>query len=291
MKVALSAESQCDLSKEDCEKYHVNIVHMNIEKNGVNYRDDEIPLADLFAWSRQSGKICHTAATNIAAYEEHFANLLKDHDEILHIAISSGLSSGYANAVAAANGDPRIHVVDSLNSSGGTGVYVLYCAELIENGYTAAEAEEALLERRGKINCSFQIDTLEFLYRGGRCSKLAMFGANILKIKPQIDCKPDGKLAPTTKRRGPLKKVVKEYFDDVLALPNIDKKRCVIECSTLEKKEYEEIFDSCVQRLKDFGFENVHIGFCTPISAYHAGPNIIGVQFMIDGPHPVNKKN
>ncbi len=290
MKIAISAESQCDLSQEELTKRNIHIIHMQIEQNGTPMLDNEKSLEELFSWTKESGKFCHTAACNIDALSAYFNQLLEEYDEIVHISISSSMSSGYQNAVIAADGNPRIHVIDSLAASGGSAIYVLYANELRDAGYTAKEIEEKILQRRGHIECSFQIDTLEFLHRGGRCSKLAMLGANLLRIKPEIVCGKDGKLTLGKLHRGPQKKVVKEYFDRILGQKNIDKRRCVLEYSTLDENGM-SLFKECQKRLKDFGFEEIIAGQCaSPISAYHAGPNIIGTQFFVDGPHPVEPK-
>ena len=217
MKVAISAESQCDISLEELAKRNIHIINMQMEQNGVSFLDNEKTLEELFAWTRESGKFCHTAACNIDALSEYFKKLLETYDEIVHISISSAMSSGYQNAMIAADGDPRIHVIDSLDASGGTAIYVFYANDLRSAGYSAKEIEEKILERRGHIECSFQIDTLEFLHRGGRCSKITMLGANLLRIKPEIVCGKDGKLTLGKLHRGPQKKVVKEYFDHILS--------------------------------------------------------------------------
>lgn len=290
MKIAISAESQIDLNQEECQKRGIHIIHMQIEQDGVAYQDNEKTLEELFDQTKATNKFAHTAATNIDAFEKYFKELLEEYDEIVHISLSSAMSSAYQNAMIARNDDPRIHVIDSLNASGGAAIYVLYCVDLRNAGYSAQEIEEKLLERRGHIECSFQIDTLEYLHRGGRCGKLTMLGANLLKVKPEIVCGKDGKLTLGKLHRGPQKKVVKEYFDRILSQPDIDKHRAFIEYSTLDEKGL-QLFEECKKRLIDFGFEEVVGGQCaSPISAYHAGPGIIGAQFMVDGPHPITPK-
>ena len=288
MKIAISAESQCDINIEELKRRDIHIINMQIEQDGVSYLDSEKTLEELFKWTKETNKFCHTAACNINALKDYFHKLLDEYDEIVHVSISSAMSSGYQNAVIASEDNPRIHVIDSLNASGGTAIYVLYAADLRDAGKDAKEIGAKLLERRGHIECSFQIDTLEYLHRGGRCSKITMLGANILRIKPEIVCGKDGKLTLGKLHRGPQKKVVKEYFDHILSQKNIDKRRCVIEYSTLDENGM-NIFNECIKRLKDFGFEEIIAGQCaSPISAYHAGPNIIGAQFYTDGSHPIS---
>ena len=291
MKIAISAESQIDLNPAECQKRGIHIIHMQMEQDGVAYQDNEKTLEELFDYTSKTGKFCHTAAPNIDAFENHFKKLLEEYDEIVHISLSSAMSSTYQNAMIARNDNPKIHIVDSLDASGGTAIYVLYALDLLNAGYGAEEIVEKVMERRTHIECSFQIDTLEYLYRGGRCNKVTMLGANLLKIKPEIICGKEGKLGLGKLHRGPTKKVVNEYFDRILSQKNIDKHRAFIEYSTLDEKGL-ALFEECKKRLLDFGFEEVVGGQCaSPISAYHAGPGIIGAQFYIDGPHPIEKKN
>lgn len=281
MSIVLSCEFQVDLPAKWLEENHIGVVHMHVSSKDKTYRDDEMPLKDFYELARKEGKIGQTSAANTYDYEQHFHKLLESYDEVIHLAISSGLSSGYNNACIAAEDNPHIHVIDSLRASGGTAIQLLYAKDLLDEGKSAQEIVDAILARRDHIECSFQIDTLEFLVRGGRCSRAKMLGANLLRIKPVIVCNKEGKLVMGKLHRGKMKKTVSDYFDEVLAQPHIDKTRAIIEYSTLDE-EGMALYQQCVKRLKDAGFKEVVEGVCSPIAAYHAGPNIIGTQFYID---------
>ena len=281
MSIVLSCEFQVDLPASFLADHHIEVVHMYVSSKDKTYRDDEMPLADFYELARKEGKIGQTSAANAYDYETHFERLLKEHDEIIHFAISSGLSSGYNNACIAAGDNPHIHVIDSLRASGGTAIQLLYAEDLLKEGKSAKEIVEAVKARQNKIECSFQIDTLEFLVRGGRCSRAKMLGANLLRIKPVIVCNNEGKLVLGKMHRGKMRKTVTDYFDEILSQPHIDKTRAIIEYSTLDE-EGMELYQECLQRMRDAGFKEVVEGSCSPIAAYHAGPNIIGAQFYID---------
>ena len=77
-----------------------------------------------------------------------------------------------------------------------------------------------------------------------------------------------------------MNKVVEEYFKEVLSQKNIDKTRAIIEYSTLDD-EGMALYEECKQMLVNAGFKEVVEGQCSPIAAYHAGPNIIGPQFYL----------
>ena len=279
MRIAISAESQIDLSEEDLKKLNIHIVRMNIEKDGVNYPDNAFPLKELFEYTSSTNKYCHTAATNVGAYQEFFEGLLKEYDEIIHLSISSTLSCCYQNALIAREDNPKIHVIDTLSSCGGSALYAILAAQRRDEGKSVTEIIDELKRRIPKRECSFQIDSLEYIQRGGRCSKVTMYGANLLRIKPVIVCEEDGKLHLGKLHRGKLEKVVTEYFNEILARDNIDKSIAFMEYSTLDEKGL-EFFEKCVNRVKEAGFERIFIGECTPIAAYHAGPNIIGLQYL-----------
>lgn len=279
MKIAITGESQLDLTDEQLKELDIHIVHMNIEKDGENYSDDAFSLGELFEYTSKTNKYCRTAATNVGAYQVFFEKILKEYDEIIHLALSSTLSCCYQNALIAREDNPKIHVVDTLSSSGGSALYAILAAKRRNEGKSVDEILDELNKRIPHRECSFQIDSLEYIHRGGRCSKVTMFGANILKIKPVIVCEEDGKLHLGKLHRGRQEKVVKDYFDEVLAQDNIDKEFAFMEYSTLTESGM-KLFEECVQRAKDAGFKEVFIGKCTPIAAYHAGPNIIGIQFL-----------
>lgn len=288
MSIALSAESTIDLREEDLKKYDISTLHFHVQKGSEEGFDNEHTNEELFAYTAKTGELCHTSACNIGELEQHFAALLKTHDNILHFTISSGLSSGYNNAMAAANADPRIVVIDSHCTSGGIAIQALYARELIDAGYSFDEVVTRVLERRDAAECSFQLDRLDYLYKGGRCTKLAMFAANLLHLKPEIVCDKEGKFAVGKKFRGPLEKCVLAYVDDMIAThPLIDPKICFFDYSTMEDMS---ILEKAKEHCLKAGFKEVNICQACPTNSYHAGPNVLGIHFYFDGPHPVVKK-
>lgn len=285
MAIALSAESTIDMDEEHLAKYGISILHFHVQKGDVSGFDNAFTNEELFAWTLQSGVLAHTSACNIEEFRAHFALLFhQGFDEIIHFTISSELSSGYSNAVVAAAGDPRIHVVDSKVTSGGIALQAIYARELIAAGYSCSEVLIRILARRAFVQCSFQLDRLDFLYKGGRCSKLSLIGANLLQIKPEILCDSNGRFALGKKWRGSTQKCDEEYMDDMVAsYPNIDNKLCFVNKSTCDPLLMKEL----IARAKGYGFQEVLSFQASPTNAYHSGPNVIGIHFYADGPHPI----
>jgi len=287
MKIALSAESTIDLRQEDLDKYGISTLHFHVQKGNEEGFDNEHSNEELFAFTNSTGILCHTSACNIGELQEHFAKLLSDNDKILHFTISSGLSSGYNNAMAVAKDNPNIVVIDSHCTSGGIALQAIYARELIDAGYPFEEVVSLVLERRDAIQCSFQLDRLDYLYKGGRCTKLAMFAANLLRLKPEILCDKEGKFAVGKKFRGNLEKCVLDYVEDMLTThPCLDTKICFFDYSTMDPSILEKAKQKCLKA----GFKEVNICQASPTNSYHSGPNVLGIHFYCDGPHPVTKR-
>ncbi len=291
MSVGLSAESTIDLPKTYLNKYGISILHFHVQKGDAEGTDDNFNTHDLFEFTKKTGVMCHTSAPNINEYEAHFKKLLKKYDRIIHFSISSAISSGYNNAVQAANDDPRIIVIDSHGTSGQIALQAIYARELIDNGYPFDVIKKKVLERRPYCSCSFQLDRLDYLYKGGRCNKLSVIGANLLSIKPEIICveKEDGKFTLGKKFRGNIRKCLLAYVNDMLDThPNMDKKLAFLNYSDLEDISMAE---GAKKIIMDRGFKEVIITQACPTNGYHAGPNVIGFQFYFDGEHKVTPYN
>lgn len=287
MSIGLSAESTIDLPQEYLDKYGISIVHFHVQRGKEEGPDNLFRTDELFAFTQKTGIMCHTSAVNVHELEEHFSRLLSRYDYVIHFTISSAISSGYSNAMIARGDNPRIIVIDSHGTSGQIALQAIYARELIDNGYPFEEVVKEVLKRRPYCSCSFQLDTLEYLYKGGRCNKLAVIGSNLLKIKPEILCveSENGKFTLGKKFRGTTKKCLLQYTDDMLLThPNLDTKLAFINYSYLEDPTIlEEAKQHCLAK----GFKEVIVTQASPTNGYHAGPNVFGVQFYFDGPHRV----
>jgi guanylate kinase len=86
---------------------------------------------------------------------------------------------------------------------------------------------------------------------------------------------------------GNLENCVMNYVDDMIAThPNIDPKLCFFDYSTMD----DAILQKAKERCLAAGFKEVNICQASPTNSYHSGPNVLGIHFYFDGPHPVEKK-
>lgn len=279
MKIAISSESTIDMDQKDLDELGIPTVHFHLEQEGKAYRDDELTLEEMYDYTRRTKKMCHTSAPNIAEIKAQFDSLFaQGYDEIFHFTMSSALSSSNSNAHLAAGDNPHIHVIDCKATDGGIAILAYYLHDLLAMGIDDPKRlEELILERRDQVQCSFVISTLEFLYRGGRCSRLSLLGANLLKIHPEIVCDDTGAFVLGKKHMGNTQKCIKEYLRGMYeAYPDADKQRCFVAQSTIDP----EFAKECVELAKSYGFQEVHYLHACPTNAYHSGPDVIGTMFF-----------
>ncbi len=287
MKIILSAESTIDLPKEIIEKLGIPTIHFTIERDGETFRDDKYTVGELFDYTEKTGKMCHTSAPNQGEYKEYFNNLLKEYDQIIHFTISSKLSSSYSNACIAAAGNPNIKIIDSKSTSGTIACLYFYAKELLDAGYDADEIYQKVLERRKYSATTFVISDLKYLHKGGRCSGLGYLASKILSLRPVIRTQEDGAFKIWKTYRGDIQKcIIKSVHDTIKQHDNIDYTNAFINISTCSP----ETVNTVKKILEEYGFENIYLGIASPTNAYHAGPGVLGVQFLFDGKHKVEPK-
>ncbi len=281
MKIALSCETTVDLTKELLNEFNVKTVPFSVLLGDKNYLDGEVTCDEIIEFVNQNKILPKTGAINRSQYDEHFAELLKDNDAIIHISLSSNLSSAYSNAVISAEGFKNVYVIDSKSLSTGIALLVIYARELIDRGEPAKRVYEAVLERVPYVQASFELKRVDYLYKGGRCSMLSYLGANILKICPQIIVK-EGKLVSGKKYRGKFKHVVESYCTDVLEeFNNPDLKHAFVTYTTAD----DEIVECAKNILLERGFENVYVTRAGGTITSHCGEGCLGILFINDGEH------
>lgn len=279
MKVKIISDSTCDLSKELIEKYDISIVPLYVVMNDKTMRDGlEVTPEDIYEYVDKNGKLPSTSAVNIGDYLEIFKYWREQGYEIVHFDISSEFSSTYRNACMAAEEVGGVYVVDSGNLSTGQGLVVMHGAEMAQSGKSAKEIFEECTALTSKIEASFVVDSIDYLYKGGRCSALAAFGANLLKLKPCIEVK-DGKMSPGKKYRGNISRVMLSYVEERLKGRNdIDKSRIFITHTKCSDEDVKAVKQKILEICPDFKEILETTAGCTVTT--HCGPNTLGILFI-----------
>ena len=198
----------------------------------------------------------------------------------MHIDISSELSCTCQNAVLAAQElaeQGQIHVVDSRQLSTGGGLLALRGAKLRDGGMAAADIAAELRRLAPHSDTSFVLDTLEYMWKGGRCSGVAALGANMLKLKPCLEMR-EGKLVVCKKYRGSMDKVYRQYIAERLAGKAVVADHAFITHSGEVPEDTLRELTALVRALAPFEEVFVTQAGCTVSS--HCGPGTLGVLFL-----------
>lgn len=277
-KIKITCDSTCDLSLDLYERYHISVIPMcvalgdRICRDGVDVKPEE-----LFAYVGETGKLPTTSAISVGEYEDFFRPFTDEGYEVVHISLSSELSSSHQNAYIAAGELGNVFVVDSRSLSTGSGHLVILSAELASAGYDGAYIAKALNEMKGNLDVSFVLQTLDYLHKGGRCSGVARFGANVLKLRPEIVMK-NGSLHVGKMYRGTMEKSILDYVRGRLEnADHISYDRIFVTHSGVPR----EIVDKVIALVKELRpFEEVIETVAGSTISCHCGPNCLGVLFF-----------
>lgn len=278
MKIKISSDSTCDLSKEYVEAHNVGILPLVVVKDGESFRDGvDITPEVIFAHVNGGGALCSTSAANVNDYMELFEEYKKEYDAVIHINIGSGFSSSHQNARLAAEDFENVYVVDSMNLSTGHGLVVVEAVKMAEAGMEPEKIYEALNDLAPRVEASFVLDRLDYMVKGGRCSAVAALGASLLQLKPCIEVV-DGKMGVCKKYRGSYEKALGNYVKDRLKdREDIEMERIFV-THTETPQEVVESVKATVKEYKNFEIMEETVAGCTV--SCHCGPNTLGVLFI-----------
>ena len=280
MKIALCSESTLDLSKELIKKYDINVIPFTVLLGEDEHLDGEITGPDIFDFVEKNKVLPRTCAINEYQYRDWFRSFLDNgYDAVIHICLSSGISSACDNAIRASHKFDNVYVIDSASLSTGIALECIYARKLIDKGLEPQEIVEKVKARVPYVQASFVIQTLDYLYKGGRCSGLARLGAAILRIKPQIIVS-EGKMAPAKKYIGRKSQVVEAYCKDTLeqfANPDLSVAFVTHTHAT------PEMVAVAIEALKSRGFKTIYETKAGATITSHCGPMTLGILFINDG--------
>ena len=280
MKIAISAESTIDIPESLQKEFDIHIVPFTVllgEKSGL---DGVITPQEIFAFVDETGVLPKTSAVNEYQYSEHFDALLKEYDAVIHFALSSEISSACNNAKAVAKLRKNVYVIDTRSLSTGIALQAIYARKLANKGYEPEVIVEKCLKRIPFDQTSFVIKTLDYLYKGGRCSGVARFASAVFRIKPQILMK-DGKMSPGKKYIGHFSSCIHKYVNDTLEEFNNPDLSTIFVTHTIADPE---VVKETKRVLKERGFKNIYETTAGATISSHCGPKCLGILYMNDGP-------
>ncbi len=277
-KILIASDSTTDLSPELIERYGITILPLGVTLGDRHYTDGvDIDPDFIYKHYEETGRLPKTSAVNLADFEDFFRAHTEAGEAVIFFTISSDMSSTYQNAHLAAESFSDVYVVDTRNLSTGGGLLLIAAAEMAAAGEEPAAIAATCEELAPRVDASFIIDSLEFLYKGGRCSALEAFGANLLSLKPCIVVK-DGKMGVGKKYRGKFGAVLPKYVEDRLGdASDVIKNHIFVTHAGCE----DAIVQACVDRVHAVAPEaEIHITRAGCTISSHCGRNTLGVLFI-----------
>lgn len=279
--VKIISDSTCDLSPELIAKYDIDILPLHILLGEDEYEDGKnITPEEIYSWSDENKTTPKTSAPALTDAIELFKQYIDEGREIVCFSISSSMStSGNVMRIAAEEleAEDRITVIDSANLSTGIGLLVIEAAIMAQNNHTVEEIVSAIEALKPNVRASFIVDTLTYLYRGGRCNAVSAMAGGVLKLHPKIVVE-NGAMNASKKYRGKINSVIMTYVKDMeddlkAARPN----RVFITHSGCDRTIVEEVHSY----LENLGvFSEILETRAGGVISSHCGPGTLGVLFI-----------
>lgn len=277
------ADSACDISAEKMAEWGVKFCDLSFMFNDSvkTYSNFDLPIKEFYQKMRDGG-IAKTAAVNVETFKSVFEEELKQGNDVLYLAFSSGLSTTYNSGRMAAEElseqypDRKVIAVDTLAASAGYGLLLYLAVQEKNTGATMDEVAKYVEDIRLKICHWFTVEDLVYLKRGGRVSPTVAFVGGVLGIKPVLHVDNEGHLINMFKERGrkkSLEALAKKYGE--LAL---DAKDGTV---FISHGDCEDDAKSLADLLKErYGVNVALITPIGPVIGAHSGPGTMALFFL-----------
>lgn len=276
-KIQLVTDSTSDLPLHYREEFGIIVVPLSINFDNESFLDGvDLTPQEYVGRLRTAEKLPSTAQPTVEQFQAAFRKGLDADMDVLCITISSGLSGTVNSARLAAEqiGSDRIRVVDSLAATMQLGWLVIETARAIQGGASLDEAVAVAERNRDKVFFLALLQTLDYVYKGGRIGRASHMVGSALGIKPIVGLH-EGTVVPLERVRT-WKKAMSRMVELAAARGKL-LDVAVMHCDNLE--DATKVLQDLKSRFPDANFEVVFTG--TTVSTY-AGPGAIGIMIRVE---------
>jgi DegV family protein with EDD domain len=261
-------------------QYGINVVPIYLHWNGRTYLDGiDIEPQEVYRKLRENKHIPHTAAPSVGDFLQTYLRLSREVEGIVSVHPPARLSGVVKSAETAAQLVKEIvpvRVIDAGTAAMGAGFVTLAAARIAEKGGDLTSVHQAALTIRNRVTVYAMLDTLEYLYYGGRIGKAAALLGVALQMKPILilnQSHVDVLAKPRTSSRA-IQAMLDEMARRVDGRP--------IHVAVLHADALEAAID--LRRKIEGKFDCVEVMTCafTPVMGAHTGPGLLGVAFYED---------
>lgn len=284
-KYKIVTDSCADVNLDMIKKYDLEVLPFEItmgEETFMHYPDFREMSFETFYNKLKDGYMASTSQITPFKYVEYLEPLLKAGEDVLYICFSSGLSGSYQSSLVAVNElrekypQRKIVSIDSLSACGGETLLVYDACINREQGMSLELNAEWLEANKKHIAHQFTVETLTYLWRGGRVSKTTAVVGDALKIKPILHVDDEGHLGKIGQAHG-RRKSIKTLVDNMKKTV-IDPQNQVIFISYGAYEEDAQLLKHKVE--KEFHPKEVILCKMGPVVGTHGGPGILTLFFF-----------
>jgi len=277
-KVAVVTDSTAYIPKELVDQYHLTVAPQVLIWGDESFKDGVDIQPDEFYRRLQSATVMPTTSqVTIPDFENIFRDLLNQGYDILAILISEKLSGTIASAIQARQSFPGapIEIVDSRTTSMAMGFQVLAAARAAEAGGSLEDCKAVAEQAREHVGVVFAVDTLEFLYRGGRIGGGSRFLGTALNIKPILEV--TGGRVEALERVRTRKKSLQRLVELVVERTA---NRQPVRLATLHANAEADAREILAMASSQLSAVESILSEVSPVIGTHAGPGTVGLAYM-----------
>jgi DegV family protein with EDD domain len=285
-RAAVICDSACDLPDALLDRYGIQLVPLQVLFGDESFLDRvELGPAEFYRRLRAGGPPPTTSQPAPARFATAFEHARAEADGVVTVLLSSALSGTFASAEAArrAFAAGGVQLVDSRSASFGIGLLALRGAELAEAGWEAGAIARELERIRAQSGMFFTVDTLEYLLRSGRVSRVQAWLGGLLDMKPILSLDAEGKAVAAARVRGQAALLPKLFrlLDAKLPAQRSRLRFGVAHADTPELAE--RVRAALVERYQPI---DALVGPATGVLAAHIGPGAWGVFYQVEDGGP-----
>jgi DegV family protein with EDD domain len=278
-RIKIISDSTCDLSLELRKMHDIDVVPLYVNFKEQSFFDGEnLSPEQMYDQIKAVGYLPKTAAVAPGTFATVFKNYLDQGYQILFMGIGSKFSATLQSAYVAKQllKSDDICLIDSSNLSSGTGLLLLKAAKFRAEGDDLDTIEKKILEIIPKVRTQFVIDTMEYLYKGGRCNSLVAFMGTFLKIKPIIKVR-DGGMVVGKKGHGKITSGIDLLIEEARANKEQIDPDYMMVTDSLATESVKYIMD----RIGDLGIKNIYHTDAGCVISSHCGQGCIGILYIM----------